>query len=182
MLHSCPRVMRVDHFYILLLIVSVSVSCSKNNPSVCDSGNVSAGKINAKVCSAAVRNILANCPMTTADGNNISIRLAEIRMTSESIEIPESPGKGIICRFDAVVGDSYSCEGGKRTVTGISSSGDSRWENSRTKIITVEEISDKPGIRKIVYHLNNEKGLIGIELTFDDLSFVSFPVENGSGL
>jgi hypothetical protein len=174
--------MRFDYFYILLLIVSVSVSCSKKNPSASDTGMLSTGKINAKVCSAVVRNILANCPMSTADGDNISIRLAQIRMTSESIEIPESPFKGIICRFDAAVGDSYYCEGGKRTVTGISSSEDSGWGNSLTKEITVEEISDKPGIRKIVYHLNNKKGLIGIELTFDDLSSVSFPVENGSGL
>jgi hypothetical protein len=175
-------VMRVYHFYILLLIVLFSVSCSKNNPPASGLGKLSTGRINTKVCSAAVRNILSNCPMSTLDGENISIRLAQIRMTSESIEIPESPGKGIICRFDAVVGDSYSCEDGKRTVTGISSSDDSRWGNSRTKVITVEEISDKPGIRKIVYHLNNEKGLIGLELTFDDSSIVSFPVDNGSGL
>lgn len=83
-----------------------------------------------------------------------------------------------LARFDAKVGDTYTCEkanGGTftRTVTAKSDVDDFPYGFMDIKTITVEESGRNPAISKIVYRLNHKFGLVHAKVVLQDGSEIS---------
>jgi hypothetical protein len=127
----------------------------------------------AVITNSTIKNILANHPLTTINGNNVTVSGVELKITSEGIESITGLAPGIIVKYDAQVGDTYA---GNRTVTSRSTDDDYPYGFMLIKAIKVEENTNKFGVKKTIYWANHRFGLVGIEFTFDDNSTAKFPV------
>jgi hypothetical protein len=131
----------------------------------------------AVVTNDTYKNILSNYPEATINGNNVSISGVEFKITTEGVEAVYGLEPGIIVKYDSNVGDTYAVGGGvTRTVVSKSTTDDYAWGFMEIKVIQVEEITNKFGVKKIKYIANHRFGIVGIEFTFDDNSTAKIPI------
>lgn len=140
------------------------------------SDGVSSFSGSAVVTNATIKNIISSYAAASVNGNNVSITDVKVKFTSEGIESFGPLEPGIIAKFDAKVGDTYSTDSGERKVTAVSTTDDFYWGGMMIKVITVEEQVNKMGVKKIVYYSNHKWGLAAVQFTFDDNSTALFPV------
>lgn len=127
----------------------------------------------AVITNNAIKDILRNHPLTTINGNNVTVSGVELKITTEGIESITGLLPGIIVKYDAKVGDKYP---GNRTVISRSTDDDYPYGFYNIKVIQVEENTNKFGVKKTTYWANHRFGMVGIEFTFDDDSKAKFPI------
>jgi hypothetical protein len=131
----------------------------------------------AIVTSQAIRNILANSPMISISGNKVTATDVQFKNTSEGMESVAGLDPGIIVKYNAKVGDTYTTESNrKRTVKSVSTTDDYPYGFMLIKVIKVEEDTNAMGVKKITYWANHKWGLVSIEFEFDDGTTAKFPV------
>jgi len=127
----------------------------------------------ATISNSTIKTILANHPITTINGNSVTVSGIEMKITTEGIESVTGLAPGIIVKYDAQVGDRYDSN---REVRSRSEDNDYPYGFMDIKVIDVEENTNKFGVKKTKYWANHRFGLVGIEFTFDDNSTAKFPV------
>lgn len=131
----------------------------------------------AIVTSPGIKSILSNSPMITISGNNITAKDIKFKTTSEGLEAVAGLDPGIIVKYNAKVGDTYTTESNKkRTVKSVSTTDDFPYGFMLIKTIKVEEDTNSMGVKKITYWSNHKWGLVGMEITFDDNTTAYYPV------
>lgn len=102
----------------------------------------------------------------SVDGDKVTIKNIKFRATDEGVENLSGIYDGVLVKYDAKVGDTYS-NGGK--VTHVSSDNDFLWWGSRIKVIQVENSKKKlDGVEKVTYWGNHRFGIVAVETKFDD--------------
>ncbi len=133
----------------------------------------------ATVTNAAIKNILANAPECTVNGNTVTATGIKFKSTTKGIESISGLSPGVIVNYDAKVGDTYPTgDGHKRKVVARSSEDDYSYGFFNIKVIKVEEDLNMMGVSKITYWANHKFGLVGIEFKLDDNTTAKFPVYN----
>jgi hypothetical protein len=131
----------------------------------------------ATITSTAIKNILANSPDATINGNNVTLKNVKFKVTTEGIEAINGFEPGIIVKYDSKVGDTYKLDDGReRKVTSKSTDDDYSYGFFLIKVVKVEETPNKLGVKKITYWANHKFGLVGVEITYDDNSTSKFPI------
>jgi hypothetical protein len=136
----------------------------------------------AKVTNPILKNMIANFPGVTIDGDNVSLTDMKIKQTTEGIQCLTGPGAGILVKYNSSVGDTYpiGSTGQVRTVVSKTSVDDYPYGFYLIKTIQVESnpnnLKSTAGISKITYVANHRFGLVGVKLNMDDGSDVTFPV------
>lgn len=131
----------------------------------------------ATVTNTTIKNILANHPEATINGNQVTLTGVEFKMTTEGVEAVYGLQPGIIVKYDSNVGDSYALDDGvTRTVISKSTDNDFYWGGMNIKVLQVEENLNKFGTKKIYYWANHRFGLVAMEFQFDDNSTARFPI------
>ncbi|MDO9510962.1 MAG: hypothetical protein Q7J34_04325 [Bacteroidales bacterium] len=79
----------------------------------------------------------------------------------------------VLVKYNASVGDKYILKKSNgqtitRTVTAKSTEDDYPYAFMYIKVITVEQDSRIPGVKKIVYHANHKFGLVGVSIEMED--------------
>jgi hypothetical protein len=140
--------------------------------------NVSIFSGSATVTNANIKSILSNAPQVTISGDRVTATNIKFKSTTEGIESIAGLDPGIIVKYDAKVGDTYTVTGTnkKRTVLSRSTDDDYPYGFYLIKVIKVEENTNSLGVKKITYWANHKFGLVGIEFQFDDGSTAKFPV------
>lgn len=135
----------------------------------------------ATISNAAILNIISNIPEFTVNGNNVTVTGLKFKVTNEGVESKNPSYPGVIVNYGAKVGDTFSAGSGiVRKVVSKSTDDDYPWVFFNIKVIKVEESPSLiPGVKKIVYIANHRFGIVGLELTLDDNSTISFSF-NGS--
>lgn len=105
----------------------------------------------------------------------------KVKMTDEGIlDYSNSDNAPFVAvRYDGNVGDTYTLtkSDGKtsiRTITQKSTTDDYAWGFMMIKTIKVEQIPSFPGIKKYEYWFNHKFGLVGVAITAEDNSKLSF--------
>lgn len=131
----------------------------------------------AIVTNSQVKTILANSPLVTISGDQVTASNVKIKSTTEGIESVAGLDPGIIVKYDAEVGDTYETESGKtRTVKSVSTDNDYPYGFYNIKVVKVEEETNTNGIKKITYWANHKFGLVGIEFVLADNTTSKFPI------
>ena len=131
----------------------------------------------ATITSTAIKNILANSPDATINGNNVTLKNVKFKVTTEGIEAINGFEPGVIVKYDSKVGDTYKLDDGReRKVTSKSTDDDYSYGFFNIKVLKVEETPNKFGVKKITYWANHKFGLVGVEITYDDNSTSKFPI------
>ena len=129
---------------------------------------VSTYSAQATVTNALLKNMVSDFPGVTVNGNTVTITGLKIQQTTEGIKCLTGDGAGIIVKYSSAVGDTYPVgdTGNKRKVV--------------SKSIQVEtdanNLGSTGGIDKITYIANHKFGLVGVKVTFNDATSVTFPV------
>jgi len=144
-------------------------------------GGVSSYTASAKVSNTLLKNMVANFPGVTINGDNVTITDMKIQQTKEGIKSHTGPGAGVLVKYDSKVGDTYPIgkTGKERKVVSKTGVDDYPYGFYLIKTIQVEmEPLDMKGggIEKITYIANHKFGLVGVKVDFDDASSVTFPV------
>jgi len=135
----------------------------------------------AKVTNTFIKNMLANEPAITINGDIVSASDIEFKSTLEGIESVSGLDAGILVKYDSEVGDTYPlASGGEREVVSKSTEDDYNYGFWLIKVLEIEEHPNKMGVSKIRYWANHKFGLVGIEFTFDDRSTAKFPIYNST--
>jgi hypothetical protein len=135
----------------------------------------------ATITNPLFKNMVANFPGITINGDEVSITDLEVQQTKEGIKSLTGSTKGVIVKYDSKVGDTYpvGSTGKLRTVVSKSSTDDYSYGFLLIKTIQVEQEADKlksSGITKYTYVANHRFGLVGVKVDFDDGSSATFPV------
>ena len=131
----------------------------------------------ADVTNAGIKTILSNATEITINGNKVTAKDIKFKTTTEGFESVAGLDPGIIVKYDAKVGDTYTTESNKtRTVVSRSTDDDYGYGFMLIKVIKVEENTNELGVKKMIYWANHKFGLVGIEVVFDDGSSAKFPV------
>jgi hypothetical protein len=136
----------------------------------------------ATVTNTLLKNMVANFPGVTIDGDNVSITGMEIQQTKEGIKSLTGPGAGILVKYDSKAGDTYPIgeTGEVRTVVSNTGKDDYPYGFYLIKTIQVEmdPVNLKSGgtVDKYTFVSNHKFGLVGVKVTFDDQSEVTFPI------
>jgi hypothetical protein len=172
-------------------VVGVTVSASSTVAGVSSiSGSVSSLQDgistysgSAVVTNTTIKNILANVPGMTINGNNVTTTAVKFKLTSEGIESIAPLDPGVIVNFNSEAGATYTgSSGAKRTVLSKSTTDDYSWGGMNIKVMKVEETPNKLGIKKITYYANHRFGLVTIEFTFDDNTTAKFPLSMSANI
>lgn len=136
----------------------------------------------ATVTNAFVKNMVANFPGVTINGNTVSITNMKIQQTTGGIKSMTGGGAGILVKYDSNVGDTYpiGSTGNVRTVVSKTGLDDYPYGMMLIKTIQVEDnpiyLKSTAGVSKVTYIANHKFGLVGVKLTFDDATTTTFPV------
>lgn len=131
----------------------------------------------ATITNATIKNILANSPDATIDGNNVTLKNVKFKVTTEGIEAINGFEPGVIVKYDSKVGDTYKLDDGReRKVVSKSTDDDYSYGFYMIKVMKIEETPNKLGVKKITYWANHKFGLVGIEFTYDDNTTTKFPI------
>jgi hypothetical protein len=120
-------------------------------------------------------------PANLKDSNGKVNFTTRVKMTDEGIlDYSNSDNAPFVAvRFEGNVGDTYtlSKSDGKtstRTITQKSTTDDYAWGGMLIKIIKVEQVPSFPGVKKYEYWFNHKFGLVGVVITAEDNSKLSF--------
>jgi hypothetical protein len=144
-------------------------------------GGVSSYSGSATVKSEILRNLVANIPGITIDGDKISATNMEFKLTKEGFECKSGPGAGVMVKYGSSVGDTYPIgkTGEVRTVVSKTGVDDYPYGFYLIKVIKVEETPKylkSGGVTKITYIANHKYGLVGVDVAFDDGTTAEFPI------
>lgn len=129
--------------------------------------------------STKVQDLLKKLPVNVTDASGKINTEIKMKSTSEGIQNFTLDGKlHTIAKYDAKVGDTYiqTTSDGKtltRKVTHRSSVDDFPYGYMNIKVVTVEQNSTIPGIRKYIYKANHKFGLVYIEIILEDGTSIS---------
>ena len=143
---------------------------------------VSTYSAQATVTNALLKNMVSDFPGVTVNGNTVTITGLKIQQTTEGIKCLTGDGAGIIVKYSSEVGDTYPVgdTGNKRKVVSKSTDDDYPYGFYNIKTIQVEtdanNLGSTGGIDKITYIANHKFGLVGVKVTFNDATSVTFPV------
>lgn len=136
----------------------------------------------ATVKNELLKNLVANIPGITINGDKVSATNIKFKLTDEGFECKTGPGAGIMVKYDSKVGDTYpiGSTGKVRTVVAKTGIDDYPYGFFLIKVIQVEEIPNylksSSGVSKITYVANHKYGLVGVKVAFDDGTSSTFPV------
>ena len=144
-------------------------------------GGVSTYSASATVTNALLKNLVANFPGVTINGDEVSITGMEIQQTKEGIRSLTGPGAGILVKYSSSVGDTYPIgnTGEVRTVVSKTGVDDYPYGFFLIKTIQVEMNPmnlKSGGVDKYTFVANHKFGLVGVKVTFDDQTEVTFPI------
>ncbi len=146
------------------------------------SDGVSSFDCSATVKNEMLKNMVANMPGITIEGDVVTATNKEFKVTKEGIEYKSGPGAGILVRYDSKVGDTYpiGSTGRERKVVSKTDQNDYEYGFYLIKVIKVEEdlsqLKGSAGITKVTYIANHKYGLVGVLFTFDDQTDAEFPI------
>lgn len=130
--------------------------------------------------SPEIQSFINKIPVNIKDANGNINTTFNMKITSEGIQdfFNKDGKQHTIVKYDANVGDTYKItkSDGKtitRTVTQKSTTDDYPYGFMNIKVITVEQDSRIPGVKKIVYKANHKFGLVNVQLVLEDGSTVS---------
>lgn len=138
------------------------------------------------VTNVFLKDLIANFPGVTIDGNKVILTDLQLQNTTEGIKCITGPGAGILVKYDSEVGDTYSIgsTGKVRTVVKKTGLDDYSYSSLLIKVIQVEETPSyykhTSGITKITYIANHKFGLVGVKVSYDDGTSTTFPVYNSN--
>jgi len=135
----------------------------------------------ATVKSEILRNLVANIPGITIDGDKVTATNMEFKLTKEGFECKSGPGAGVMVKYGSSVGDTYKIGSTGEVRTVVSKTGVDEYPYGfyLIKVIKVEEhpkYLKSAGVTKITYIANHKYGLVGVEVTFDDQTTAEFPI------
>ncbi len=135
----------------------------------------------AKVTNTLLKNMVANFPGVTIDGDNVTITDMKIQQTKEGIKSHTGPGAGVLVKYDSEVGDTYPIgnTGKERKVVSKTGVDDYSYGFLLIKTIQVEMEplgSKAVGVDKITFIANHRFGMVGVKVDFDDQTDVTFPI------
>jgi len=136
----------------------------------------------ATVKNELLKNLVANIPGITINGDKVSAANIQFKLTVEGFECKTGPGAGIMVKYDSNVGDTYpiGSTGKVRTVVAKTGIDDYPYGFFLIKVIQVEEIpsylKSTGGVTKITYIANHKYGLVGVKVAFDDGTSSAFPI------
>jgi hypothetical protein len=133
------------------------------------------------ITNSAVKNILANIPGITINGDNVTATGFQFKQTLDGIESYVGIGPGIIVKYASNVGDTYpvGSTGRVRTVVSKSTTDDYSYGFYLIKVMKIEEPTPglkSLGVSKVTYWANHNFGLVGIQYDFNDGSSINLPV------
>lgn len=147
------------------------------------SGGVSTYTAQVTITNTLLKTALSNYPGISVNGNTVSISNIQIASTTEGIKCVSGPGAGVLVKYNASVGDTYpvGTTGAVRKVVSNTGLDDYPYGMMMIKTIQVESTpksiqSTATGIAKITYIANHKFGLVGVKVTMDDGSSITFPV------
>jgi hypothetical protein len=148
-------------------------------------GGVSTYTASAKVANTMLKNMVANFPGVTINGDDVTITGMKVQQTKEGIKSLTGPGAGVLVKYDSKVGDTYPIgdTGKERKVVSKTGVDDYPYGIFLIKTIQVEmEPLDMKGggVAKYTYIANHRFGLVGVKVDFDDATSVTFPVYSSS--
>jgi hypothetical protein len=144
-------------------------------------GGISTYSASATVTNALLKNLVANFPGVTVNGDEVSITGMEIQQTKEGIRSLTGPGAGILIKYDSSVGDTYPIGNTGKVRTVVSKTGEDDYSYGflliKTIQVEMEPIGLKSGgVDKFTFVANHRFGLVGVKVTFDDQTEVTFPI------
>jgi hypothetical protein len=144
-------------------------------------GGVSSYNGSATVKNEILRNLVANIPGFTIDGDKVTALNIESKQTKEGFDLKTGPGAGVLVKYSSSVGDTYKIgtTGEVRTVVAKTGVDDYPYGFYLIKVIRVEEnpkYLKSFGVTKITYIANHKYGLVGVMFNFDDGTSVEFPI------
>lgn len=102
----------------------------------------------------------------SVDGDKVTIKNIKFRATDEGVENLSGIYDGVLVKYDAKVGDTYS-NGGK--VTHVSEDNDFQWGSMKIKVVEVQNSKKKvDGVKKVTYWGNHRFGIVAVETEFED--------------
>jgi hypothetical protein len=142
---------------------------------------ISSYSAKATVTNALFKNMVANFPGVTINGDTVSITDLQIQQTTEGIKNLTGYTAGVLVKYDATVGDTYPIgnTGKVRTVVSKSTTDDYPYGFLLIKTVQVDmppTSLKSTGISKFTFVANHKFGLVGLKVAFDDQSSVTFPV------
>ncbi len=172
-----------------LVGVSVSSSSSEiagvsNFSAVVNSleNGISSYTAQATVTNPLVKNMISNFPGVLINGNSFSISNLQTKQTSDGIKCITGPLAGVLVKYDASVGDSFttSISGKVRTVVSKTGVDDYPYGMYLIKTIQVESTVNATnrisGVNKITYIANHKFGMVGVKVNFEDGTNATFPI------
>lgn len=135
----------------------------------------------ATVKNALLKNLVANIPGISIDGDKVTATNMEFKLTKEGFECKTGPGAGVMVKYESSVGDTYpiGSTGKVRTVVSKTGVDDYPYGFYLIKVIKVEEDPDylkSAGVDKVTYVANHKYGLVGVHVAFDDGTSAEFPI------
>jgi hypothetical protein len=143
---------------------------------------VSSYNASATVTNTLLKNMVANFPGVTINGNTVSITNMQMQQTTGGIKCLTGPGAGIIVKYDSEVGDTYPIGSSDNVRTVVSKTGadDYPYGFFLIKTIQVESnpnsLKSTGGVTKLTYIANHKYGLVGVKVAFDDGTSSTFPI------
>ncbi len=135
----------------------------------------------ATITNPLFKNMIANFPGATINGDEVTITGMQIQQTKEGIKCLTGSNSGVMVKYDSSVGDTYpiGSTGNERKVVSKTGVDDYPYGFYMIKTIQVEQEGDNlksVGMTKYTYVYNHKFGLVGIKVDFDDGSSVTYPV------
>ena len=143
---------------------------------------VSSYTAQATVTNSVFKNMIANYPGVTVEGDNVSVQDFKIQQTTDGIKGLTGPDAGIVVNYNSNVGDTYPIGSTGRVRTVVSKTGVDDYPYGFYLIKTIQVESNRQGLRsagvvdKITYIANHRFGLVGVKVTFTDGTSTTFPI------
>ncbi len=136
----------------------------------------------ATVKNEFLKNLVANIPGISINGDPVSASNIQFKLTSEGFECKTGPGAGVMVKYGSDIGDTYpiGSTGKVRTVVAKTGVDDYPYGFMLIKVIEVEEtpsyLKNSAGVSKVTYIANHKYGLVGVKVAFGDGSDATFPI------
>lgn len=102
----------------------------------------------------------------SVSGDKVTIKNIKYRATDEGVENLSGIYDGVLVKYKAKKGDTYS-NGGK--VTHVSKDNDFQWGSMKIKVVEVQNSKKKlDGVKKVTYWGNHRFGIVAVETEFED--------------
>ncbi len=143
---------------------------------------ISSYSAQATVTNPLIKNMISNFPGVVINGDSASISDLQIQQTTDGIKCITGPYAGVLVKYDASVGDTFTTatSGKVRKVVSKTGVDDYPYGFYLIKTIqvetTVNEASRVSGISKITYIANHRFGMVGVKVDFEDGTQATYPI------